>query len=347
MAENECDTNANTCCLGKNFIVLTPTYRTADVYAYDTSIQPIENVPIVSGATAYDDPITGDTYILVFNESLYHGKKLDHTLINPNQLRAYGLPLWDYPYDPMHAMSIEVNRMLRIPLRATGTKIGFCTRVPTPAELTSCEHVQMTSAHPWNPSEVQLSQVTAHGGSIPSWKRRIESLESCSCLILGERSEYVDPTSDEALLHSVEPSFVLTGERLRKRYRMSQVQTTEYDRHDTPARRTLVSDERHVKVSAELIAERFGIGPIRAQQTLRVTTQRGVRSAILPIARRGYRADRVFTVKRLRGKFATDTAYGKLRSLRSTSDANCTPISAALRLPIPFRKLMATTSGTG
>ncbi len=69
-------------------------------------------------------------------------------------------------------------------------------------------------------------------------------------------------------------------------------------------------------MSAELIAERFGVGPIRAQQTLRVTTQRGVRSAILPISRQ-HQADRVFGVKRLNGKFSTDTAYGKLRSLRS------------------------------
>ena len=210
-AENECDTNANTCCLGKNFVVLTPTYRTADVYAYDTSIRPIEYVPIVSGATAYDDPITGDTYILVFNESLYYGKKLDHTLINPNQLRAYGLPLWDNPFDPMHALSIEVNSTLRIPLQAHGTKISFRTRVPTNDELTSCEHIQMTSAHPWNPSEVQLSQVTAHGGSTPSWKRRIEPLVSCPCSIFSGQSEYVDPTSDKALLHSVEPSLILTG----------------------------------------------------------------------------------------------------------------------------------------
>jgi hypothetical protein len=52
-AENECDTNADTCCLGKNFVVLAPTFRTADVYAYDTSIKPIENVPIVSGASLY------------------------------------------------------------------------------------------------------------------------------------------------------------------------------------------------------------------------------------------------------------------------------------------------------
>ena len=69
-ADNECDTNADTCCLGRNFIVLTSTYRTADVYAYDTSIKPIENIPIVSGATAFDDLTTGNTYILVFHESL-------------------------------------------------------------------------------------------------------------------------------------------------------------------------------------------------------------------------------------------------------------------------------------
>ena len=35
-ADNECDTNADICCLGKNFVVLNATFRTADVYAYDT-----------------------------------------------------------------------------------------------------------------------------------------------------------------------------------------------------------------------------------------------------------------------------------------------------------------------
>lgn len=54
-ADNECDTNADTCCLGKNFIVLNSSFWTADGYAYETSIQPLENVPIVTGATAYND----------------------------------------------------------------------------------------------------------------------------------------------------------------------------------------------------------------------------------------------------------------------------------------------------
>ena len=85
-AENECNTNTDTCCLGKNYTILEYMRRTADVYAYDKSIKPIENVPIVSGATAWDDPHTGETYILVINEALYYGTKLDHSLINPNQL---------------------------------------------------------------------------------------------------------------------------------------------------------------------------------------------------------------------------------------------------------------------
>jgi hypothetical protein len=67
-------THADTCCLGRNFVVLHSTYRTADVYAYNAGIKPIENVMIVSGATAYDDAATGTTYILVFNEALYYGE---------------------------------------------------------------------------------------------------------------------------------------------------------------------------------------------------------------------------------------------------------------------------------
>ena len=76
-----------------NFIILKYTNRTADVYAYDTSYAPLEGVPIVSGATAFDDTTTGLTYILIINEGLYYGSKLDHSLINPNQVRHYGIDL--------------------------------------------------------------------------------------------------------------------------------------------------------------------------------------------------------------------------------------------------------------
>ena len=44
----------------------------ADVYPYDKLYKSIEGVPIVSGATAWDDPASGQTYILVMNEALYY-----------------------------------------------------------------------------------------------------------------------------------------------------------------------------------------------------------------------------------------------------------------------------------
>ena len=95
---NECDSNADTCCLGINFIILEYTHRTVDVYAYDKSIKPLQNVPVVTGATTWIHPNTGQPYLLIFNEALYYGTKLDHSLINPNQIRSFGIDLWDMPF---------------------------------------------------------------------------------------------------------------------------------------------------------------------------------------------------------------------------------------------------------
>ena len=53
VSNNETGSNADTCCLGKNWIVCEYTTRTADVFPYDDSYEPITNVPIVSGTTAY------------------------------------------------------------------------------------------------------------------------------------------------------------------------------------------------------------------------------------------------------------------------------------------------------
>ena len=85
VSRNESDTNADTCCLGSNFIPIGITNRTADVFPYDSDCAPALNVPIVSGATALDHS-DGNTYILIFHESLYYGTKLGHSLLKPNQI---------------------------------------------------------------------------------------------------------------------------------------------------------------------------------------------------------------------------------------------------------------------
>ena len=84
---------------------------------------------------------------------------------------------------------------------------------------------------------------------------------------------------------------------------------------DVPTRQTYSSTDRRSKISAEVLADRFGIGIDRANANLKSTLQRGTRSAILPIIRR-YRADIRYGVKRLKGKFSADTLCGKSKSLR-------------------------------
>ena len=291
-------------------MVLNYTNRTADVFPYDKSYDPITNVPIVSGATAWNDPVDHTTYILVFHESLYYGEKMDHSLMNPNQIRHSGLHFWDNPFDPLRDLCIEIDYGPKIPLDMDGTKIGFISRAPTDEELHSCIHIDMTSVHPWNPTAVSLGEVNTAPPSL-NLTRSIGQVNSNYHPMSNDMDtvyEYNSQFSSDSVLHSIEPSLVEFKER------MIQAVTIDPDSTDVPARRTFISHERHNKLCADKLADLWGVGPSKAAATIKVTTQRGIRSAILPISRR-YRTDRMYNVKRLNSRFATDTLWADHKSL--------------------------------
>ena len=83
---------------------------------------------------------------------------------------------------------------------------------------------------------------------------------------------------------------------------------------DVPQAKTFQSKGRHSTVTAEALSERWQIGLEQAKETLKRTTQRLARSAVMPLARR-YRADRRFQTKRLSGMWASDTMDGRVKSL--------------------------------
>ena len=124
-----------------------------------------------------------------------------------------------------------------------------------------------------------------------------------------EDYHYVDPTSDESILSSITPSLVQIKEMV-----VSQANVKQHDNEVHPARQSFVSRKQHSQLLAESLSEKWYIGPKRAKATLLATTQNGVRSAILPLSRR-YRADRMFSIKQLDGKFATDTFFSKVKSI--------------------------------
>ena len=106
--------------------------------------------------------------------------------------------------------------------------------------------------------------------------------------------KYLDSTDDASLLHSVEPSLSNLKEQLLAKVPRNVAEVTRYNDvlEDLPTRQTYMSTERHIKISAEVLPERFGIEIECARSTLRATVQRGTRSAILPMSRQ-YRADRL------------------------------------------------------
>ena len=231
----------------------------------------------MTGATSWYDHTTKQTYILVINEGLYYGDTLDHSLINPNQVRSYGIPFWDNPFDEQRGLRIELD-YTDVPLRTSGTKIFFESSAPTRHELETCPRVYLTSRNDWNPRKICLKEVTA-------------------------RMTANEPDGLKELLFRTMPRSI------------SQTQQKEHSLQDIPTRQTYTSTQRHAQATVEVLAERFAIGLQRAKDTMKATFQRAVRSALLPISRR-YRADRQLNTKQLKGKFATDTLWFKVKSIR-------------------------------
>ena len=83
---------------GKNFLLMHYTPNTCEVIPYSYENEPVKDVPIVQAATGFTSA-NGRNYIVIFNEALYM-PNLDHSLINPNQLRHFHATVRDNPYDP-------------------------------------------------------------------------------------------------------------------------------------------------------------------------------------------------------------------------------------------------------
>ena len=83
---------------------------------------------------------------------------------------------------------------------------------------------------------------------------------------------------------------------------------------------TFQSTGRHTDTTPEDLSQRWHISIAQAIKTLKNTTQKFLRSAILPLSRR-YRADRMFDRKTLVGRWSTDTMDGRCKSLEGNKYA--------------------------
>ncbi len=221
------------------------------------------------------------------------GTHLDHSLVNPNQLRHHGILVQDNPYADTSMYLASHDDEFIMPMQADGTTIFFDSRTPTNYELATCPHIVLSSNAPWNPREVQFPTPAHHFEE----GHPMQEIGGVQCFNL----------SDTA--HDQVPIAKLIVDRL-----ISEVRVVGDPNPDVPLPKTFVSGKRHSGVSAQELSERWYIGLAQAHETIKVTTQNCTRSAVLPLSRR-YRADRVFERPLLRGDFYTNTMDGRCKSL--------------------------------
>ena len=139
---------------------------------------------------------------------------------------------WDNPYDKERGPTIEVDNTMNIQMNAMGIKIQFETRSPTNKEFREFPKLNLTGKIEWNPSSVSL--------------------------------RYADSTWDQIQ----EPGF---KEQLLATIPRTIDKTTRFDDalEDIPTRQTYSSTDRHSNISAEVLADRFGIGRDRVNATLK------------------------------------------------------------------------------
>ena len=307
---SELDSHADTCSFGKNAYLVNDTGQRVTVEPFISSLGDVKEVPIVTAAVAYDDPVTFHTYILFFPQSLYF-KNLDHNLLCPQQLRHFQVtvnetPLLYIPHDERKFTdhSIITNPPqpeLHIPLELEGTVSYFKTRKPTREEVLdpySTTHIYMTSDSPWEPSDISPGQNEASiraslGTDSPLRGRSLDGLTS-----RGTRSH--SPTSVAANFDSY------FDELEKKSVSLSAIQSKNKKGYVTP----------------EVLSKRWKIGLETARRTLEKTTQMAVRDFT---NKSGSRRLKPFHYQlkypRLNVEMFTDTFIARMKSLMGNTCA--------------------------
>ena len=123
------DTHADITVLSNCCLLIHDTGRKVDVLGFSTALGLFE-FPIISGAVAYDHPITGKVYTLVFHQAIYCCQ-MDNHLICHMQCRVDGVVINDMPKmcvpnpdDSTHSIEVadplDQDAVLHIPLILKG-----------------------------------------------------------------------------------------------------------------------------------------------------------------------------------------------------------------------------------
>ena len=304
----ELDTHADTFVAGRNCLLMHFTERVCDIMPYSDDYDPKLGIPIAKVATGYTAS-NGARSILVFNEALWL-PEMEHSLMNPNQLRHYGIEVQDNPYhrDPMMIRKDDDGEEFVACLRSSGTNIYIDTWTPTDSDLVDYPHIELTSPLIWNPHEVSFPGLS---------NMEIDEIEGKNISVVESDLRREMETDYDDPYH--QPLRIFDIQTFNARIMKSTVIPTVIAEGPLPEDKlmppkTFLSTERHANTTPEDLSEIWNISVEQAKMTLEATTQNHIRSAIMPLSRR-YRMDRMFEPKRIIGEMASDTMDPRCKGL--------------------------------
>ncbi len=194
----------------------------------------------------------------------------------------------------------------RIPLEMRGVVSLFYTRLPTPEEIESCRWLMFTSEAEWDPhSEDFMQNELAMTLRDPPINRVIYTANTCN------NPGHIPET--DGILSSI--SNVYSEGLFHEDLNMNSI----YTYPDIRIIMSRTSSQRRSNITKEDLCQLWGINAEIAAQTLRVTTQKGIRNAVHPIVRRYATKQSRLRYNQLgsrHGRFYSDTFFANIRSTR-------------------------------
>ena len=263
------------------------------------------------------NPKTGTEYLLVVHQGLIFGKDMEHSLLNPNQIRAHQLDLCDNCFDRHNPFGLRIpafdysnDTAQFIPFRMNGSFAYFDTRLPTQEEVDTLPRIELTSDTPWNPSELDLlsheKEEESLGKVVVSAVNSTRAIASSSQVAsdFHEFDLHLDDAMDEGRMY----------DRLVSNVRVSQEQARQSRLIGSATSKT-----RHTLGGASELQKRFNIPNALARMTLQNTTQHYRRTAEGPLSRRYKTNFPSSTHRRLNLKVYGDTFFPRYKSLKGNT----------------------------
>jgi len=323
----ELDSHADTCVVGDNALIIHDHERDVAVTGYD-HVRP-KTFKIVDAVIGYEDPITGQEYMLAINQAI-HIPGMKNNLLCPMQIRMNDVSVNEIPKflvknptDEDHAIMIDLyedDGRLTVPLSLEGVTSYFPSFKPTSEQYESAEEgtdlLHLTYRDPeWDPHDDDFARreeaMLGHNGLVHEepparYARTILPLHAAEEEALF--ATFTDQLADHRMIHAIRSDLPYvdrgqTDSRPRKRNRLITL--------------AAMSSMAKPKIDPAVLAKRWGIGLKAAKNTLKKTTQRAIRTVLHPSLSRRFRTnDRQLRYRRLPLDLFTDTLITKVPSRR-------------------------------